>query len=359
MERRYPEERSAPPPERHYLEVRSSGNFANVGERDYLEVRASGSNFASVPFVMEANGQNENGVEREVCYGNVSTAQHTTEMCEDTYDLTISQNANADAQVYMMASPAAENLYMNFTRSAADSEVTDSTVEMAASSELDDTSSDEECFPQCLSVPSANSAGTMVSSPSSLPPEILVSTHADTPSDTPSDTSSILRSAKPVTEQSAVQSPISSPSAMSSFSQSSKIKVQNRKSVPYRLPSYDEAVTSPDEVLSRYGDSRFASRPSPVSGNTSGGCSAPPVDLTPSNGEPSTNCASGIAESFPTPPPYSSQKVLLKGANLPLKQIQVQKLIEEMSEPQGLQVIIPKNQCQHSIAFTDCFGKVW
>lgn len=348
MERRYPEVQNVAP-ERHYLEVRHSGSsFASVQERDYLEVRASGSNFASVPFVLEAGGQNENSVETEVCYGNVSTAQHAAEVSEDTYNLTVSPNTTED--VYMTASPAAENIYLNVTKSATDSEVTESTLEVASSSVLSATESDEQFSPESVCVQSATSAKPLFSAPASLPPKTLVCARADT--------SSASHSAKPVTEQSAAQSPISSPSDIPSFSQSSEIKMENRKSVPFHLPSYEEAMTPPDEVLSRYGDSRFASRPSPISGNTSSRCLESPDDHTSSNGELSTNCASGVAE-FPSPPPYSLQKVLFKGANMPLKQIQVQKLTEEMSNPQGMQVIIPKSQCQHSIAFTECFNKIW
>lgn len=352
MERRYPEEQNVPP-ERHYLEVRASGgSFVNVQERDYLEVHASGS--GTVPFVPETNGQNENAVEREVYYGNVSTAQHPTEVSEDTYDLTISPKATEDASVYMTASQAAENLYMNVTTSAADSERTDSMPEMASSSTSSAAASDEDLGPHSVCVESGvTSAEPLFRSPFSLPPTILVRAHDDTPA----VTSSILHSGEPLTEQSAVQSPVSSPSALPLFSQSSEVKVENPKS-SFHLPSYDEAITSADEELSRYGDSQFANRSLLNSGNTRSRCSTSSIDLASSNGELSTNCASGIAE-FPPPPPYSTHKVLFKGANLPLKQIQVQKLIEEMSAPQGVQVIIPKNQCQHSIAFTDCFNKVW
>lgn len=59
------------------------------------------------------------------------------------------------------------------------------------------------------------------------------------------------------------------------------------------------------------------------------------------------------------PPAYAPRPVLDKGAYKNLKQVQVEKLRQEISNTSGIKLTLKRADCHHAIAFLDCCDGVW
>lgn len=107
----------------------------------------------------------------------------------------------------------------------------------------------------------------------------------------------------------------------------------------YRLPSYEESISSDTANLTLSPDT------SPLL----------PVDETSVEAAPSASALPG----YDSPPAYASNKLLELSANTPLKSRQVQQLQDEMANAAGVRVQLDKTQCAQAVALIDCFDRVW
>jgi len=108
----------------------------------------------------------------------------------------------------------------------------------------------------------------------------------------------------------------------------------------FRLPSYEESMSSDTASL---GLSPLASPLSPAAEATT---------------EASPSSASALP-GYDSPPSYVSEQLLELNANTPLKSRQVQQLLDEMSNDAGVRVQLDKTQCAQALALIDCFDRVW
>ena len=115
--------------------------------------------------------------------------------------------------------------------------------------------------------------------------------------------------------------------------------VTKSKSFTYRLPSYEESMSSDAAGISM---SPVASPLSPTNGAT--------VDASPST---------PVLPGYESPPSYISDQLLELNANTPLKSRQVQQLQDEMSNDAGVRVQLDKTQCAQALALIDCYNRVW
>lgn len=268
----------------------------------------------------------------EPFYENIPRNQEAEGLVEDTYFLNVSSKCEED--VYVAAAPESENVYANSVRP----EMVDDEADL-----LDLRSADAQPDVQCSSgsdlVPSEHNSGPSAESFLAVPPaERQSSTVSNEPPRLPASLRSSLLDVKPTGSNG-----------------------ENHEVKPVGLPSYDEAVSSPNslnEDLLQY----CRLRPHSVA--------LPPVSYSrviprSSALEPLSSNAAAVANSrvdghgLTLPPPYSARKTLSVGANVPLKEAQLQKLVQEMNDTRGIPVVIPMAQCQSTIAFVECFNQIW
>lgn len=304
--------------QRHsFHELAEPDNPVPREERDYLDIHASGGSFAMVPGV-EHEGAESSSEVTEAFYSNVSRNRTTPAVLDDTYFRNV--EGRVDENVYITAAPDSENIYMNSVRPDLDVEAVISNIESL------DVRSDVQ-FGYDFALDRNSGSAISFSAPPCLP------------SSTASNDSSCLPSVSNV--------------------RLTEDKNRSSEMTPASLPSYDEATSAPKpsgDESSRYCGLQPLSLPLPPI------CSRvipqSPGDETFSGNDAFVNSGDD-GDCLPSPPPYSSRKMLLRGANVPLKQAQLQKLVQEMKETRGVQVIIPKNLCQNTIAFTECFNRIW